>query len=104
MFTAKLIQVLYGKTGCLYVSLCRHYSSESSSNTKKAWESSSNAQKTWQVFESAIKKNYLVLGFGFFVSDVKSGVLLGHFDPLHLALGLNRQMAVFHWSFYWKLG
>jgi len=29
------------------------------------------------------------LGFGFFVSDVISGVVLGLFDPLHPALGTN---------------
>jgi len=32
-------------------------------------------------------KNRLVLGFGFFVSDVISGVVSGLFGPLHLALG-----------------
>jgi len=32
-------------------------------------------------------------GCGFFVSDVISGGLLGH---LHMALGTNRQMVVFH--------
>jgi len=37
----------------------------------------------------AMKKNFLVGGFGFFVSDVTSGGLLGHFGPLHLALGPN---------------
>jgi len=36
-----------------------------------------------------MKKNVLVLGFGFFVSDVISGVLLSHFGLLHLALGPN---------------
>jgi len=30
------------------------------------------------------------LGFGFFVSDVISGVVLGLFGPLQLALGPNR--------------
>ena len=35
------------------------------------------------------EKNFLVLGFRFFVSDVISGVVLGRFGPLHLALGLN---------------
>ena len=35
-----------------------------------------------------MKKN-LMLGFGFFVSDVISGVVLGLFGPLHLALGPN---------------
>jgi len=36
-----------------------------------------------------MKKNFLVLGFRFFVSDIISKVLLGHFNPLHLALGPN---------------
>jgi len=44
------------------------------------------------------EKNYF--GFGFFVSDVISGVVLGLFGPLHLALGPNRQMVVFRSSFY----
>jgi len=39
-----------------------------------------------------------------FVSDVISGVLLGYFGPLHLALGPNHQMVVFCWCFYWKPG
>jgi len=53
-------------------------------------ESCSSPQKTWQVLESAMKKISLVLGFGFFVSDVISGIVLGLFGPLHLALGPNR--------------
>ena len=36
-----------------------------------------------------LKKNFLVGGYGFFVSDVISGGFLGHLDPLHLALGSN---------------
>jgi len=36
------------------------------------------------------RKNFLVGGCGFFVSDVISGGLWGHLDPLHLALGANR--------------
>ena len=32
---------------------------------------------------------FLVLVFKFFVSDAISGVLLGHFGPLYLALGPN---------------
>jgi len=50
------------------------------------------------------KKNFLVGGCGFFVSDVISGGLLHHLGPLHLALGSNSSMAVFRLSFYWKLG
>jgi len=50
------------------------------------------------------KKNFLLGGCGFFVSDVISGGLLGHLGPLCLALGTNRQVVVFRWSFYWKLG
>jgi len=37
-----------------------------------------------------LKKNVLVGGYGFFVSDVISGKLLGHLGQLHLALGPNR--------------
>jgi len=36
-----------------------------------------------------VKKNFLVLGFGFFVSDIVSGKLLGHLGPLYLDLGPN---------------
>jgi len=35
------------------------------------------------------KKIFLVGGYGFFVSDIISGGLLGHFGQLHLALGPN---------------
>ena len=38
----------------------------------KVLENCSNAQKTWQFFQFAMRKNFLVLGFGFFVSDVIS--------------------------------
>jgi len=41
------------------------------------------------------KKIILVGVCGFFVSDVISGGILGHLDPLYLALGANRQMIVF---------
>ena len=47
------------------------------------------APMTQQVFWSALKKNFLVTGCGYFVSDVISGGLLGHLGPLHLALGAN---------------
>jgi len=50
----------------------------------KALESCLNPQKTQHIFESATKK---FIGFGFFVSGVVSGVVLGLFGPLHLALG-----------------
>jgi len=40
-----------------------------------------------------------ICGFGFFVSDVISEVVLGLFCPLHLALGPNRQMVVFQLGF-----
>ena len=46
----------------------------------------------------------LVWVFGCFVSDVIGGVVLGLFGPLHLALGPNRYMVVFHSHFNWKLG
>jgi len=36
-----------------------------------------------------MKKNFLVLGFGFFVSDVISGIVLCLFGQLHLALSPN---------------
>jgi len=37
-----------------------------------------------------MKKNFWLGGYGFFVSDVISGGLLGHLGSLHLALGPNR--------------
>jgi len=36
------------------------------------------------------KKNSLVLGFGFFVNNIVTGIVLGLFDPLHLTLSTNR--------------
>jgi len=42
-----------------------------------------------------MKNFFFLFGFGFFVSDVISGVVLGIFGPLHLALGPNRKMVVF---------
>ena len=36
------------------------------------------------------RKNFLLAGFGFFMSDVISGGLLGHLGPLYLALSANR--------------
>jgi len=56
-----------------------------------ALKSCSNPQKIWQVFASALKKNS---GLGF-VSDIISGVALGLFVPLHLALGPNHEKVVF---------
>jgi len=50
------------------------------------------------------KKNFLLGGCRLFASDVISGGLLSHVGPLCLALGANREVVVFHWSFYWKLG
>ena len=45
-------------------------------------------QKTQQVLYFALKKT-LVEGYGFVVSDIISGGLLGYLGPLHLALGPN---------------
>jgi len=50
-----------------------------------------------------LKKNFLVGWCRFFVSNVTSRGLTGHLGPLYLALGANRKMVVFRWSFYWKL-
>jgi len=52
-------------------------------------ESCSNPQRTHQVLKSAMKKNFLVLGFRFFVSDVTSRVVLSFFGLLRVALGPN---------------
>jgi len=43
-----------------------------------------------QVFYLYTQKNFFLVGrYGFFVSNVISGGLLGYLGPLHLALGLN---------------
>jgi len=42
-----------------------------------------------------LKKIFLLGEYGFFVSGVISGGLLGHLGPLCLALGANRQVVVF---------
>ena len=41
------------------------------------------------------KKKILPRRVGFFMSDVTSGGLLGHFGPICLALGANRYVVVF---------
>jgi len=58
--------------------------------------------KTQQVFKLAMKNNFFIRGCRFFVSDVVSGRLLGHLDPLHLALSPKRWKVIFHSGFYWK--
>jgi len=50
-----------------------------------ALESSSNPQSIRQVFWSALEKNFLVGGCEFFVSDVISEVVFGHFGSCYLA-------------------
>jgi len=50
------------------------------------------------------RKKILLWECGFFVSDITSGGLLGHLGPLCLALGANRLVVEFRFSFYWKLG
>ena len=57
-----------------------------------------------QVFESAVQKNFLVLGFRFFMSEIRNGV---GFWPFLLRLpgpGPNHKREVFRSSFYLKLG
>jgi len=56
--------------------------------TSKVLESCSNAQH-WASLLVCNEKNFFVWDFGFFMSDVVSGGLLGHFGPLHLVLGPN---------------
>jgi len=51
-----------------------------------------------------MKNNFWFYVSGFVVSDIISGVVLGLFGPLHLALGPNHWMVVFHSGFYCKLG
>jgi len=50
------------------------------------------------------KKNFKKEKIFVVVSDVVSRGLLSHLRPLHLALGPNRKMVVFSWSFDWKSG
>jgi len=49
-------------------------------------ESCSNPQKNSASLRVRSEKKFLVLGFGFFVSDVITGVVLGIFGPLNLAM------------------
>jgi len=51
-------------------------------------ENYSNPQKTRQVFKSAMKTLFSFSHF--FVNGIISGIVLGLFGPLHLALGPNR--------------
>jgi len=83
MFTAGLIQVVYTKKNCLHLALCGHNSSAES--TRELCKCSKDSASLIVCSEKDI---FLV--FGFFVSDVASGILLGYFGPLHLALGPNR--------------
>jgi len=55
-----------------------------------ALESYSNPQNIRQVFYSALKRNFLVGGCGFVVSDVISEVVLGSFWLMLPGLGPNR--------------
>jgi len=50
------------------------------------------------------RKKIFCLGVADFWEWHQSRGLLSHLGPLCLALGPNRQMVVFRWSFYWKLG
>ena len=58
----------------------------------------------WRGKSSSLHSKRNFFGWGFFVSDVISGGLLGHLGPLYLDLGPNHSMAVFCWSFHRKLG
>jgi len=80
-FAARLIQAVRVKSTCSHVALHRHHS-----GTECAGElfKPSKGSASLRVF---IKNKFLVLFF--FVSNVKTGVLLGLFGPLHLALGLK---------------
>jgi len=47
----------------------------------------------------------LILGFGFFVSDIISGIVSGLFGrPISSGPRPKLLMVVFRSSFYWKLG
>ena len=50
-----------------------------------ALESCSRAQTDRPVFSSALEKNFLIGGCGFFVSDVISEVVFGSFGSCYLA-------------------
>jgi len=49
-----------------------------------------------------VKKNFLVLGFRFFMHDITSGILLDLFGTLHLALGPNRWWLYFN-EVFWEV-
>jgi len=82
-FTAGLIQAVCTKSSSSPVSLCRHNSGTKC--VRELFKPSKDLASLWVRNEQI----FLVMGFGFFVSDIISGGLLGLFGPLHLALGPN---------------
>jgi len=76
-----LIQVVHAKTAGLHVAFHGNFSGSvcatDPQKLKRLGKSCSLHSKTM----------FLVGGCGFFVSDVRSGGLLQHLDPLHPALG-----------------
>jgi len=83
-FHARLIQAFRVKTACSHVALHEHNSGVES--PRELFKGSKDSASLVVCND----KKFSVLGFGFFVSDVIRGGLLGHFGPLHLALGPNR--------------
>jgi len=82
-FAASLNLVVRVKIAGLHVALCRHNSGTISS--RELFKCSKGLASLVVCNE----KIFWVLAFGFFVSDIISGGLLGHLGPLHLTLGLN---------------
>ena len=83
-FAAGLIQAVRIKTAGLHVALWGNFS-----GPVRAIDLV-KGPKDLSSLVVCTRKNSLVGGCGFFVSDVISGGHLGHLGPLHLTLGLNR--------------
>ena len=75
-FHARLIQAFRVKTACSHVALHEHNSGVES--PRELFKGSKDSASLVVCND----KKFSVLGFGFFVSDVIRGGLLGHFGPL----------------------
>jgi len=76
--------MVHMKTACLHVALRKRNSAAIS--PVELFKCSKDSAS----LVVCIEKNFLDLGFRFFVSDVTSGALLGHFGLHLLDLGPNR--------------
>jgi len=93
-FSAWLVQAVHAKTACSHVTLHKPNSNAVSARELfKRWRLGKSCSLQW-------KNLFLVLGFRFFVSDVISGILLGHFGPNRLYF--NKMWGLMKRSFTWN--